>query len=143
MTEAEIREKIRYNERLIDQFANEKRGIEKDLEDLEGLRNKFNTLQNKFSSKQEERQGKLSLFLTSSISNTILNKYFNGMNSLLNSKEFNNTYNGLSEAKRKISNELRKLLQELEECEDKIDYRKNRRDYWKRQLIIKQNQEEG
>ena len=134
MTIAEIRSNIRYNENLIEQYSNEKRGLETQISELEALSSKFSGLQSRFGDRQQQRQNKLSFFLSSCLQNQILKRYYNGMNGLLGGSDFNNAYDGLSEAKRKISQKINQLDDQLDDCKERIAYRRRRRDHWKYQL---------
>ncbi len=143
MTANEIRDNIRYNENLIDQFYAEKAEIEKKIEELELLRAKFTTLQDNFGSKQERRKQGLSVFAQTTISNKIVPGYLNGMSALLNGAEFNNAFQGLSTAKGKINGKIQELLQELHDCEGRIEYRTDRKLYWQEQLRLALAKEVG
>lgn len=113
MTPDQIRDNIRYNENLIDQFYSEKTSIEEKIEELEQLRGKFSTLQNSFRSKQDNRQQGLSRFSQVSLNNKIFTSYLSGMTDLLNGAQFKNAFDGLTTAKRKISSKIQELLQEF------------------------------
>lgn len=130
----EIKSNIRYNENLIDQFYSEKLSIEKKIEELEQLRNKFGTLQSNFAAKQDKRQQGIAGFCKTSVNNKIYSSYLSGMTELLKGKEFNSAYEGLTTAKEKINVKLKKLLNDLYECENKISYRQGRKIYWQDQL---------
>ncbi len=143
MTANEIRNNIRYNENLIDQFYAEKAEIEKKIEELECLRAKFTTLQDHFGSKQEQRKQGLARFSQTTISNKIVPVYLEGMRGLLTGAEFNNAFQGLSTAKGKINQKIQELLQELHNCESSIDYRTGRKLYWQEQLRLALAKEVG
>ena len=134
MTEAEIWSNIRYNEQKIDEHAAQIRRLERQINDLEALRNKCSTLQSRFSERQQHRQGRLQDLLSSSLQNQIVRRYYNGMSSLLSGREFNEAYEGLNEAKRMINHKIRNLDQELDEAQASLNYRRNRREYWLREL---------
>lgn len=134
MTVSEIRSNIRYNENLIEEFSKEKQNIENQINELEKLNEKYEGLRSKFGARQQQRQNKLSLFLSSNLQNSILEKYYNGMNALLVGKEFNNAYDGLAEAKQKIRKKINQLDQQRDDCIDKLTYRKGRLVYWKARL---------
>lgn len=134
MTVEEIRSNIRYNESLIDQYSIEKQKIEKQIEELEEVRGKYANLQNRFGERQQQRQSKLAHLQNSKTQNSIFKKYYAGMNALLVGKDFSDTYDGLSEAKNKINRKINKLAQKCDDLNEKINYRKGRRDYWKTQL---------
>lgn len=134
MTEAEIWSNIRYNEQKIDEHAAEIRRLERQINELEALRNKCGSLQSRFSERQQHRQGRLQDLLSSSLQNQIVRRYYNGMSSLLSGREFNEAYEGLNEAKRMINHKIRNLDQELDEAQASLNYRRNRREYWLREL---------
>lgn len=134
MTIEEIRSNIRYNENLIDQYSREKRDLEKQISELEALSAKYSGLQSRFGDRQQQRQNRLSFFLSSCLQNQILKRYYNGMNGLLGGSDFNNAYDGLSEAKRIIIQKINQLDDQLDDCKERIAYRRRRRDYWKSQL---------
>ncbi len=143
MTANEIRNNIRYNENLIDQFYAEKAEIEKKIEELECLRTKFTTLQDNFGSKQEHRKQGLARFSQTTISNKIVAGYAAGMNELLNGTQFNNAFNGLSTARSTITAKIQELIQELHACEGRIEYRNGRKLYWQEQLRLALAKEVG
>lgn len=134
MTIEELRSNIRYNENLIDQYSREKRDLEKQISELEALHAKYSGLQSRFGDRQQQRQNKLSFFLSSCLQNQILKRYYNGMNGLLGGSDFNSAYDGLSEAKRKINQKINQLDDQLDDCKERIAYRRMRCDYWKSQL---------
>lgn len=134
MTIEEIRSNIRYNENLIAQYSQEKRDLENQISELEALSAKYSGLQSRFGDRQQQRQNRLSFFLSSCLQNQILKRYYNGMNGLLGGSDFNNAYDGLSEAKRKINQKINQLDDRLDDCKERIAYRRRRCDYWKSQL---------
>lgn len=134
MTISEIRSNIRYNENLIEQYSQEIKNLENQISELEALNEKYSNLQSEFGNRQQQRKNKLSFFLGSSLQNQILEKYYNGMNGLLNGFDFNNAYDGLSEAKSRIIRKINQLDAQLDNCKDMLAYRKTRRNYWKSQL---------
>jgi len=134
MTVAEIRSNITYNENLIDQYTSQKRELERQIGELDLLASKFAGLQSRFGDRQSQRQSKLSLFLSSGLQNKILSRYYNGMSGLLGGADFNNAYNGLSDAKSKIHRKITELDQRIDECNNQISYRRGRREYWLSQL---------
>lgn len=136
MTVYEIRSNIIYNENLIEQFTNEKQDLENQICELEMLGAKYSGLQSEFGDRQQQRRNKLSLFLASGLQNKIVQRYYNGMNGFLGNADFNNAYDGLSEAKRIINQKISQLDQQLDDCEGRISYRRNRRDYWRSQLSV-------
>lgn len=136
MTVSEIRTNIIYNENLIEQYYAEKKTTEAQIIELEQLRGKFTTLQNNFGAKQESRQHVLSRFSRTIVSNNIFTNYLNGMTSLLEGRQFNDAYDGLTTAKQKINAKLNELLQDLDDCEARITYRENRKVYWQEQLRL-------
>ena len=135
MTGEEIRRHIIYTEKQIDQLMYEKRRIEEKIWELEALCSKIMNLQVKFGDRQQQRQSKLTLFLKCGIQNRTIQRYYSGMNNLLKGNEFNNAYNGLSEAKCRAVQEITKLNQQLEECLANIDNYKRKSENWRRQLI--------
>ena len=134
MTEAEIWSNIRYNENKIDEYADQIRRLERQINELESLRNKCSSLQSRFAERQQHRQSKLQALLGSSIQNQIVRKYYEGMNSLLVGREFNDAYEGINEAKSVINRKIRNLDQQLDEARDNLAYRRSRREYWLREL---------
>lgn len=141
MTEAEIRQNIRYNENLIDQYMADRSNYQREIEELEALKSKYTNLQNDFGNRQQYRRGKLTNFLHTGLQNSIITKYYNGMNELLNGAEFNNAYNGINDAKYKIDQKINEIVQRVYQCDSDITYRRNRRDYWKAQLRSLQAEE--
>lgn len=134
MNSYEIRNNIRYNENLIDQYYSEKAGIVTKIEELEQLQKRFTTFQNEFCEIQDHRQLGLTKFSQTTISNKIIPSYISGMNALLRGAEFNNAYHGLTAAKSKVESKRQELLQELRDCEGRISYRESRKLYWQEQL---------
>ena len=65
MTIEEIRSNIRYNENLIAQYSQEKRDLENQISELEALSAKYSGLQSRFGDRQQQRQNRLSFFLSS------------------------------------------------------------------------------
>lgn len=134
MTSEEIRANIRNCDVILDQFYKEKNVLEQELDELDKLKNKFATLQNDFVNSQKSRLGKMAIYFVKSIQNNIFKKYYEGMNEFLSGREFVKAYDGLSEAKQKISNKMRELLETLDTCENNIVNKTNERNYWQSQL---------
>ena len=65
------------------------------------------------------------------------------MSQLLEGSDFNNAYEGLSEAKRIINRKILEIDQQLDDCKGRIAYRRQRRDYWRAQLAAALAKEEG
>lgn len=141
MTVEEIRSNIRYNENLIDQYISEKADLEKQIDELDLLKSKYSSVQTNFGDRQQQRQNKLASFLSSGVQNKILGRYYDGMNGLLTGTDFNNAYNGLSEAQQIISNKITQLDQQLDDCEGNLSYRRQRLSYWQSQLNIALSEE--
>ena len=134
MTVEEIKSNIRYNEDLIDQYIREKRILERRIADFDLLKNKYISFQNAFGEQQQSRQRKLASFLSSNVQNQIVGKFYDGMNGLLFGTDFNNAYEGLTEAKRVINRKITELDQQLDDCKGNLAYRRGRLDYWQREL---------
>lgn len=141
MTSGEIRGNIRYNENLIYQFTNEKKALERKLNELEVLRNKFAVLQKNFEARQDARRRGILRFANLSIQNKIYKAYMEGMQELITGNSFNKAYAGLDEARNKIRRQMQDILNQIDECEANITYRKNRKAYWEWQLQIALEQE--
>lgn len=136
MTSQQIRNTIAANDRSIGQYWNEKRNLENQMNDLERLRNKFNNLQRDFESKQNIRRNRMASFSSKIIKNNIFENYYAGMNDLINSRLFGNAYDGLSEAKNRIWNEIQMLQQRIDKCVDNINYLNQRNEEWRSELIV-------
>lgn len=143
MTVDEIYGNIRYNENLIDQFQRERRDLERQIAELESLRDKFSVLQMRFEERQNSRRRGLQLFQSSSIHNQIVGRYVSGMTGLLSGWEFQNACWGLEEARERIKRKLWELDRKADECSDRISYRHARRNYWISQLHAALAAEEG
>lgn len=141
MTSSEIRGNIRYNENLINQFTNEKRTLEEQINELESLRNKFAVLQNDFENRQDARKNSILRFSGLSIQNTIFKSYISGMKELITGNAFSVTDAGLNEARGIINSQIQNVLNRIEECENNISYRMSRKSYWQWQLQIVLEQE--
>lgn len=92
MTVEEISNQIRSYEQ---QYRVERRELQKEIDELEELHIKFNSLQGRFADKQQRRQSALQRLTGCHIRNQIIGKYFNGMGQLLSGREFNSAYSGL------------------------------------------------
>lgn len=142
MTSNEIRANIRYHENCIDSYYREKRNLEGQLDDLEALRDKFSSLQNRFAAKQDARNRSIARFSALKIHNSIFTTYLSGMLDLITGSSFNNAYEGLNEAKERIRNQMQNVLQRIDDCEDNIAYHIRRKSECESQLQVVLRQEE-
>lgn len=134
ITEQEIKNNIRDNEELIELYQRQKNEIEEQISSLECLKNKFITLQTTFGIKQDVRKAGLVGIVPKMSQIKIASRYYSGMNDLLNSGEFNNAYNSLSDAKAIIVREQDRLYMQLDDVTGKIYSREQRMEYWRKQL---------
>lgn len=134
ITEQEIKNNIRDNEELIELYQSQKNEIEEQISSLECLKNKFITLQTSFGIKQDVRKSGLVGIVPKMSQIKIASRYYSGMNDLLNSGEFNNAYNSLSDAKAIIVREQDRLYMQLDDVTGKIYSREQRIEYWRKQL---------
>ncbi|NLK76336.1 MAG: hypothetical protein GX284_01195 [Clostridiales bacterium] len=134
ITEQEIKNNIRDNEELIELYQSQKNEIEEQISSLECLKNKFITLQTTFGIKQDVRKAGLVGIVPKMSQIKIASRYYSGMNDLLNSGEFNNAYNSLSDAKAIIVREQDRLYTQLDDVTGKIYSREQRMEYWRKQL---------
>ena len=134
ITEQEIKNNIRDNEELIELYQSQKNEIEEQISSLECLKNKFITLQTTFGIKQDVRKSGLVGIVPKMSQIKIASRYYSGMNDLLNSGEFNNAYNSLSDAKAIIVREQDRLYTQLDDVTGKIYSREQRMEYWRKQL---------
>lgn len=134
ITEQEIKNNIRDNEELIELYQRQKNEIEEQISSLECLKNKFITLQTSFGIKQDVRKAGLVGIVPKMSQIKIASRYYSGMNDLLNSGEFNNAYNSLSDAKAIIVREQDRLYTQLDDVTGKIYSREQRIEYWRKQL---------
>lgn len=134
ITEQEIKNNIRDNEELIELYQSQKNEIEEQISSLECLKNKFITLQTSFGIKQDVRKSGLVGIVPKMSQIKIASRYYSGMNDLLNSGEFNNAYNSLSDAKAIIVREQDRLYMQLDDVTGKIYSREQRMEYWRKQL---------
>ena len=134
ITEQEIKNNIRDNEELIELYQSQKNEIEEQISSLECLKNKFITLQTTFGIKQDVRKAGLVGIVPKMSQIKIASRYYSGMNDLLNSVEFNNAYNSLSDAKAIIVREQDRLYTQLDDVTGKIYSREQRMEYWRKQL---------
>ena len=134
ITEQEIKNNIRDNEELIELYQSQKNEIEEQISSLECLKNKFITLQTSFGIKQDVRKSGLVGIVPKMSQIKIASRYYSGMNDLLNSGEFYNAYNSLSDAKAIIVREQDRLYTQLDDVTGKIYSREQRMEYWRKQL---------
>lgn len=134
ITEQEIKNNIRDNEELIELYQSQKNEIEEQISSLECLKNKFITLQTTFGIKQDVRKVGLVGIVPKMSQIKIASRYYSGMNDLLNSGEFYNAYNSLSDAKAIIVREQDRLYTQLDDVTGKIYSREQRMEYWRKQL---------
>lgn len=134
ITEQEIKNNICDNEELIELYQSQKNEIEEQISSLECLKNKFITLQTTFGIKQDVRKAGLVGIVPKMSQIKIASRYYSGMNDLLNSGEFYNAYNSLSDAKAIIVREQDRLYTQLDDVTGKIYSREQRMEYWRKQL---------
>ena len=136
MNSGTIRSNIRYNEDLLDEYSAERKAITEAITELEALKQKYSTLQDKFGERQEKRKASLLAFSETAVSNKITSSYYTGMNDMLTDSTFVNSYDGLSAAKQKIDAKIQERQQALDDCEANIAYRNERVSYWETQLRL-------
>lgn len=133
MTSEQARQNIRANENALADLLIRERDLEQKIGELQSLRKKYADLQGRFEERQQHRQKNLVGILSCGISNSIANNYHDGMQKLLSGQEFKRAYNGLSEAKQIITNKIRELNSQLDECSSQIRYKRNQISYWNAQ----------
>ena len=134
MTSDEIRGKIRYYEQLIAGYIEEKVQREKELEELDLLKAKVSDLQSRFGDHQAQRQRNLSMLAAMPQRNRIYPAYCSGMQELLEGKLFARTYEGLTDARQKVTGKQSDITGLLEDCERRIQSAKSSAEYWKARL---------
>ena len=134
MTSGEIRAKIRYYEGLIDEYNREKLQLEKDLDELDRLKAKVAGLQTSFGDRQALRQQNLAALAAMPQRNRIYPVYCAGMQELLTGQMFNRSYEGLSEARQKVSGKMREVLGKIDNCESKTASARSNKAYWEARL---------
>ena len=134
MTKQEVRNNIKYNERLVDEFQrkvntlnkkisdlnsqiksydtkiNELRSKQKKLKDqieeLEQLKKKFQKLKEDFAARQAARRNKLKSMSNASWGVRFISSYFNGMSDFLDGAEYRRAYNGINSALEEIQKKI-------------------------------------
>lgn len=134
MTSEQIREKIRYYERLIAQYTEQKTKKEEDLYELERLKIKVTDLQTRFEQRQDCRKKNLAVLAAMPQRNRIYPAYCNGMQELLSGQEFIGSYNGVSEAGERVRKEAQNVSDQIESYENRINAASSKKEYWKSQL---------
>ena len=136
MTIQEINSNIDYNEKLIAEYSGKKRAVQKQIEESELLLCKYSTLSKRFENKQSQRKSILKHITSDKLRNRTMQRYFVGMEGLLDGNEYQETREGLCEAQHRIKVKIIQLDTLIDEYDQVIRYRKERREYWKAQLKL-------
>ncbi len=195
MTRAEVQENIRYNERLLTQYQNQVNDIqhkihslesqasslysqksgyisdinklEKQIDELNQLKRKYQTLQDDFYSRQAKRLNRLGTIDSQNLKVKFINSYVDGMKLLLSGSEYKAAYNNLTESKEIIAKEINSIQRRIDNlkntvvsvereidskqnsinsyrsqrstAESNLSYRKQRITYWRKQLRFATN----
>lgn len=134
MTSSEIWWNIRYHEDLIGSYQYSIRQLENQIYQLQHLRGKFQNLQTNLVNKQVMRKNKLSNVFNSTLSLSMVRKYANGMQELLNGFEYSNAYNGLIQGQERINWKINTIQNEISSYNNKIAYSRNCIIYWQNQM---------
>lgn len=134
MTRAQVNSNIRYNENLIRSYQKSVQSLNSQIEELSALKRKIQGYQSEFSSRERNRKNRLSNNFSGKFNLKFVMSYVTGMISLLSGSEYRNAYNGLSEAIHRIDKQIAGLRREVNSYNGQISYRRQRIDYWKRQL---------
>lgn len=121
MTHLEIENEIKNNEGLLEQYIEDKKKLEIDVEELNSLNLKLLELQNNFNSKQATRKNALSNLMNSSNSLKSIQNYCSGMEELLNGSEFTNADDGLTTSQKIVCGKIDSIQIEIEELRLKIE----------------------
>lgn len=129
-----IKDNIRFNQNLINDYSSQIPKLESKIEELGMLKAKYDRLQGDFEGLQEARMRSLSNVQASPIQNQILVRYYDEMHGILTGADYNNALNGLTTAKETITSKISGLKNELATAEANLEYRIGRREYWEDEL---------
>lgn len=120
MSRSSIYRRIRSCENEIESYRSRIRILQDKQANLRALRQKYSNLQNNFGSRQSSRKNSLSNLRATHFNIKMVSPYYAGMSDLLNGSEFNHAYNGLEEAKSKISSSINSLQCEIDSFRNSI-----------------------
>lgn len=135
MTEQETIKRIAQNKQRVTNLLNEKSKLNKDLEELDLLKNKFSNLLSNFDGMQSKRKNTLNKYMKKGIHSKIYRQYISGMSNMLSNGEYANCCNGVGEAKRKINNKMGEILNKIETLDIEIKKINNKTNLYNRELI--------
>lgn len=149
MTKEEVKQNIRYNENLVNQYqrrlnslnqqvnslnstvrqlnaqnndlVSRKKKLEGELAELGQLKNKVQNLRDEFSSRQTRRMTGYNRNIGSIFTTNFFSSYINGMKSLLSGSEYRNAYNGLSSAVDKVVKKIKEKDREVDSVVKQIN----------------------
>ena len=126
MTKQEVRNNIKYNENLVNQYLNTISRLRKKVNDLNSqinqynsqisqlnsnikskesqidelnrLKSKYQKLQNDFANRQSKRVNTFNVNFSKNLNLKFIRSYISGMKSLLSGNDYKRAYNGLSSA---------------------------------------------
>ena len=137
----EILESIRYQEGLLQQLYTEKKKLEQEIDKLEKLRGKFGRLQDEFDDVHQKRTQKLNFASGTEINNKIFVRYHSGMTGLLSGHSYHKACEGMLTARDRISLEIQKLIQNLNDCQNRIVSCQNRQANLRYELSVSMGKE--
>ena len=119
---------------MVESYENQIKTLEEQVNNLENLKSKFITLQYNFGARQDVRKKYLAGVSSKTAQIKTASQYYSGMTDLLNSSEFLNAYDGLSDGKDAILREQDKLFTQIEDLSAELNNRRQRITYWQTKL---------
>ena len=141
MTKQDVRNNIRYNENLVNQYENtisrlrskvkdqnaqinqyisqisqlksQIKSLKSQIDELEQLKSKCQKMQNDFASRQTKRISKFNLNFSRKLNVGFISSYINGMRTLLSGNEYKRAYNSLTSAINTISDKIKSIQREI------------------------------
>lgn len=162
MTKAEVQENIRYNERLIRDFQNERRQLESraqalssdarnvsnqihqqescartvlgEMDEVRRLLNKFKKLSADFQERQNKRIRAYNNNISKVLSTNFFSSYISGMKTLLCGNEYDKALRGITDAIERVNRRWKDKQKQHDSIQDQIRRLKNKLDGINREI---------
>lgn len=162
MTKEEVKQNIRYNENLVNQYQRKlnslnqqlnslnatvrqlnsqnndlvgrKKKLDGELAELGQLKRKVQGLQDEFSSRQTKRVTGYNRNIGQIFTTNFFASYISGMKSLLSGSEYRNTFNGLTSAVDKVTKKIKEKDREMDSVVKQINDVRSRIDRTNREI---------
>lgn len=133
-TRAEINNKIRYYENLIQQYQNSANKSNTQISELISLKSKMQSYQRDFSNRETNRKNKVVNGFGGKFNFKFISSYVSGMKNLIAGSDYRRAYNSISSGISRVEKQISQLRSDAMNYNNKIRSCRNNITYWRNQL---------